>query len=163
MRDSELTEDRAAELGYRETGQREVSLRDWFSLREPGTVAETPREFAKVVNRLRVRKWAKANPERRRAIANRYALKPENLTRSMELARARRYELHKKKPPIVCTECGVLFCAAKAARGSYKREFCTNRCQAANEQRRKRRAVGARETSCRACGESGHNSRRHAR
>jgi hypothetical protein len=162
---SEQQDDLHDELGYRPAGRREIALRDWFSLRgEPTEVAPTPAAFGKLVNRLRVKKWVKENPEKRKTIANRYALKPENLKKSNAgRRRRRRARFIATNPVVTCAECSVQFCSTKPPRGGHPRRFCTELCCARNLQRKQRRAKGERETSCTVCKESGHNARRHTR
>lgn len=49
-----------AELGYRTAGRREVWQREWFSLRgDPTEPAPTPKDFKKLVARLRTAAWRK--------------------------------------------------------------------------------------------------------
>lgn len=131
MARSEVEEDRDAENGYRTAGARELGLRDWMAMRgDPGEFAPTPKAFAAVVNRLRVKKWAKENPERRREIANRYARKPGIFQRQAELSRQRRHELHRSAAQVVtCVECGVEFCLVFPPRGGRPRKFCTITCE----------------------------------
>lgn len=159
----EYEEDLHAELGYRTAGRREIYQREWFSLRgTPDEAAPTPKAFDALVNRLRVKKWAKENPEKRKVIANRYALKPENLDKSLAGARRRRRARFIATNPVVtCVGCGVEFCPTKPPRGGHPRRFCTDLCSARHLQRNQRRAAGVRETSCSMCGGSGHNARRH--
>jgi hypothetical protein len=61
-RDREDQEKLDAELGYSVRGEREVKLREWFSLREEG---ERAGDFDRKVAVLRAKKWAKEHPERR--------------------------------------------------------------------------------------------------
>lgn len=158
----DLAEDRAAELGYREAGARELALRDWWSLREPGTVAETPKEFARVIAVLRTAKWQKAHPEKKRANAYKYTHKPGVMQHQAALAKKRRHQRHKAAAPVIaCAECSALFCEARP-RGGVTRRFCTLRCGTLRKQRETRRKAGARAINCRTCGQPGHNSRRHA-
>jgi hypothetical protein len=126
---AEDREDIDAELGYSVRGERDVRLRDWMSLRgEDGEAARSPREFEALVNRLRAKKWANENPERRRAIANRYALKPENMARSIANARKRRLERVRGRV-VACGDCGAEFCQVRPKRG-IQRAFCSVNCQA---------------------------------
>lgn len=100
-----------------------AALADWAFRKEQA-------EFVKVVNRLRVRKWAKENPEKRRAIANRYARKPGVSDRTTLLSKRRRHERHRKAGKvIVCAECRAAFCEVKPRRG-LPRRFCTANCDA---------------------------------
>ncbi len=163
MSRAEYEEDLHAELGYRTAGRRELSQREWFSLRgDANEVAPNPKAFAKLVAGLRVKKWVRANPEKRKAIANRYAHKPGIIPAMIEKARQRRAKAFKAEATaIVCKECGAEFCpvSARWRSGNRKREFCTINCTARFWQRTKRRKAGARVTACRKCREPGHNSR----
>jgi hypothetical protein len=155
-RDSELEEERAAELGYRTAGAREVALRDWFSVQVEG---EKAGDFEKLVNRLRVKKWTKANPERKKQHARRYYhSSPEIGRRQTARARQRRLERHRAKPPVSCASCGVLFCNVHPKRG-IQRRYCTNACEARAHQAAARRAAGRRATRCGRCRGLGHNTR----
>ena len=134
--DAEDLERLDAERGYSERGEREVRLREWFSLRDENGAG--PKEFEKVVNRLRVKKWVKENPERRQAIALRYARKPESKARQRELGvKRRRARWIAAKSHVTCAGCGVEFCSVVAARGNVGRKFCTDNCQARTAYRAK--------------------------
>jgi hypothetical protein len=158
----ELQDDLHDELGYREAGRREVALREWFTLRgEKTEVAPTPKAFGALVNRLRVKKWVKENPEKRAAISKRYFTKKGVADRQLELARKRRHDRWKASNPIVvCSGCSVEFCPMAPKRG-VQRQFCTTNCEARCHQARQRRKAGAKATCCGICGCEGHNARRH--
>lgn len=130
MSRAEYEEDLQAELGYRTAGRREIAQREWFSLRgEAGEIAPNPKAFAKLVNVLRVTKWAKANPEKRKVIANRYAAKPGVSSHQAAMSKKRRHEaFHAAAPVIVCAECGVAFCPIAPPRGGKPRKYCTVAC-----------------------------------
>lgn len=135
----EHAEDLHAELGYRTTGQREIRQREWFSLRgEASEPIPTPREFAKVVNRLRAKKWAKENPERRKEIARRYYQKPDKKARQLELA-AKRYKARQRTEARVftCRECSAEFCKAPWTKGPLP-NFCRDACYQVNRYHRLR-------------------------
>jgi hypothetical protein len=162
MSRDDYEEDLHAELGYRTAGRREISQREWFSLRgEVGEAAPNPKAFDALINRLRVKKWAKENPERQRSRNLRYALKPQNSARNSANARKRRRaRFVKDARVIVCADCGVEFCEAKP-RGGLPRRFCSDVCGTRAVQRERRRASGQPMLHCRICGEAGHNARRH--
>jgi hypothetical protein len=158
----EYEEDLHAELGYRTAGRRELSQREWFSLRgEVHEVAPNPKAFEKLIAGLRAKKWAKENPDRRAAIAKRYFTKPQVAARQLALARKRRRDRFRMSNPVTtCPECKVEFCVIAPKRGKAKR-FCGVNCTARAYQRARRRVAGARATCCGVCGQLGHNSRRH--
>lgn len=163
MSRAEYEEDLHSELGYRTAGRREISQREWFSLRgTPDEAAPTPKAFHALVNRLRVKKWVKDNPEKRKAIANRYAAKPGVVARIVNLARQRRAARFRAEAKVItCDECGAQFCLVFPQRGNRPRRFCDVNCTARAWQRKKRRDSGVKETGCRVCGGVGHNARRH--
>lgn len=80
-----------AERGYAVRGEREVRLREWFSVREAG---EKPRDFKRLVWRLQQRRvWAKKAPEKKAKIYDyRRAWAKRNKERVLECARE-----HKRK------------------------------------------------------------------
>lgn len=160
----EYEKDLHAELGYRTAGRREVSQREWFSLRgNHDEVAPNPKAFKKLVARLRVKKWVSENPEKRRTIANRYAAKSGVIARITELSRKRARDKFRAAGLVVtCEECGSRFCPIFPQRGNRPRRFCDINCTARAWQRARRRVAGAKETGCRNCMEQGHNARRCA-
>lgn len=136
----EREEDLHAELGYRTAGQREVSLREWFSLR--GSAEEplpTPKAFERKIAVLRAVKWQRENPERRKAIANRYARKPENAKHSIDLARERRHRARREAAEVITcatADCGAQFCLVPwAKRCGLPPRFCSVACQARHRYR----------------------------
>ena len=138
----EREEDLHAELGYRTAGQREVRQREWFSLRgDPNEPIPTPGEFAKVVDRLRVVRWQKANPEKKRAKALRYYYKPDKKARQQAYAKKRYQEKsrdERKRVPariFVCRECQAEFCKAPWSRGPAP-VFCREACYSRNKYHR---------------------------
>lgn len=139
--DSELAEDRAAELGYREAGARELGLRDWYSLREPGSVAETPREFERLIGRLRSKKWAKENPERH----HEHQLRWQRANRANEVIRVKAWRHRRKREAArvyTCAgpDCGVQWCRVPYGRlgGNKYPKYCSRKCF--NRARYRRRA-----------------------
>jgi hypothetical protein len=101
-------------------------------------------EFEVLVNRLRVKKWAKEHPERRRAIGLRYYHESPG-AKQRQLARARRRRREQQRasaPVIVCAECRVEFCCAKLQRGGKPRKYCTVACM--QRERYQRITPGAR-------------------
>jgi hypothetical protein len=158
----EYENDLQAELGYRTAGRRELSQREWFSLRgEPGEAAPNPKAFDALVNRLRVKKWQKENPDKHRIASLRYALTPRGRQVNAGNARKRRRaRFIADARVIVCADCGVQFCEAKP-RGGVPRRFCSDVCGTRFVQRERRRAAGQPMLRCRICGEAGHNARRH--
>lgn len=119
-------EDIDAERGYSTVGGREQRLRDWFALHEAG---EKAGDFEKLVNRLRVKKWTSANPERKRQHANRYYHKsPEIGRRQTARARQRRAAKYRAAAPVItCAECHVEFCVI-SLKGAQKRKYCSRTC-----------------------------------
>jgi hypothetical protein len=78
------------------------------------------REFAPIVNRLRVLKWQRENPEKRRAKANRYAAKAANAERGLMLARKRRADRRRAEGQVFTCQlegCGAQFCRVPGVRG----------------------------------------------
>lgn len=127
----EREEDLHAELGYRTAGHREVSLREWFSLRgEKDEPLPTPKAFAVAVNRLRALKWARENRERHYANIARYQAQPRVRARSNEKQTERRRERYGARPDVLfsCEECGVQWCKTPWVRGP-RRRFCGQNCQ----------------------------------
>lgn len=106
---------------------RAAGIADWLFRKEEA-------EFGKLVNRLRVKKWAKANPDKRRKIANRYAAKPDVRARQDARARQERLAEHRSKV-VVCQECGVELCEVKPRKGMPRR-WCTNACFQRNKYQR---------------------------
>lgn len=155
MSREEDREEIEAELGYRVRGEREVRLREWFSLREEG---ETPRQFDLLVKALRARKyWKTASPERKaRAIAyrRRWALAhPEATAAAVAKCKRRRRKLRtpaflreeaarkaKRKAELIarhaeaiftCTRCGAQWCSALYVPlpKLFKPKYCGNACR----------------------------------
>lgn len=156
--DSEDQEKRDAELGYSVRGEREVRLREWFSLREQG---EGPRDFPKLINRLRVKKWAKANPGKRLAIANRYARRPDVQARSLELDKKRRRKRHRQRGQVFVCEldyCRAEFCRMPCIKGPRPR-FCSEIHGLIARNRAQRAAAGVELRTCGVCRKKGHNRR----
>lgn len=126
----DLAEKREAELGYRETGARELGLREWMYKREN-------RGFDALVNRLRVKKWTReVRAEGGERLAALRAVKlawwhrlaqvvRDKLSARKRAARRARYT---KSPTIfACIQCGATWCKAPWTRGEAPR-FCGNAC-----------------------------------
>jgi hypothetical protein len=115
-----------AERGYQVRGEKEVRLREWFSLREADG---GPKEFGRLVDRLRARKWAKENPSRRLQIGRSWAAR----NRARETARVRDWR-HRKTREQVTTcanrECDVQWCPVPGGnlRGNKRRIYCSQTC-----------------------------------
>lgn len=116
-----------AERGHAVRGERAVKLGEWLSLRD---VDGGPKEFGRLVRRLAAAKWRARNPDKRKAIALRYAhkLEPKKRQRELEVKRRRRRWIA-SNPELGCGECGVRFCPVKPARRC-RRTFCTAKCRA---------------------------------
>ena len=70
---NEYAEDLHAELGYRTVGQREVSQREWYSLRgDIGEAAPSPQAFKAMAKRLEKLRSRRRRPDVYRAAALRY-------------------------------------------------------------------------------------------
>lgn len=131
-----------------------AAIADWQHRKEE-------RAFGVLVNRLRVRKWQKENPERRRAIALRYARKPDVVVKQCAREKARRRQAFKANTPVhTCEQCGAQWCRVpvkgRLPRGMTPR-FCGDACAQINRYRAKAAPSGKR---CSGCGETGHNRRR---
>lgn len=94
-----------------------AAMADWSFRKEA-------RAFKAVVNRLRVAKWQRANVDRKRANARKYARKPEVKAAYNEAARARRAA--KPSEVIVCAECSQQF---SRARKGPRPKFCGDACR----------------------------------
>lgn len=113
----------------RQTGMligRAAAMADWSFRRDQ-------RDFAKLVAVLRAKKWAQENPEQRKAIANRYAAKPEARAQALQLAKERR--ARKPIPVLVCSECAALFIKA-GRKGGTVPKFCSTACYSRNRYQR---------------------------
>jgi len=123
-------EDLHAELGYRTAGQREVRQREWFSLQgDKDEPIRTPREFATVVNRLRVLKWVRENRDKHNAKVRRYQAKPGVRKHLNELQNERRRKSYGTRVEVLaCAECGAQWCKVPWVRGK-RRVFCGQNCQ----------------------------------
>ncbi len=122
---------------------------------------KSEREFGVLVNRLRVRKWQKENPAKRRATALRW------WRANREKANARHCELARKAPRSrKCDMCPVVYELPYPHPRGGVRTCCSDECrrrkdneQARRHQAPKRRAKGISETRCGNCREPGHNRR----
>jgi hypothetical protein len=127
----EREKDLHAELGYRTAGQREVSLREWFSLQgEKGEPLATPKAFASAIAVLRAKRWAKNNPERKAEISRRWA----HAHAAEKVVQVKRWRHRKTKARVfVCAspECDVSWCRVPSGRlhGNIRIKFCSARCR----------------------------------
>ena len=156
---SEAEEDRAAELGYRTAGARELAMRDWLSLQgERGEVAASPRDFKRLVWRLQQRKYWKAKPaDRKRRIQEyrrqwalahaeavrksaikckrrRRRLKTPGFIREMAARKAKRKaEQFQRRASTVfaCVVCGAEWCIAppRELPKGQKPKYCSQPCR----------------------------------
>lgn len=113
---------------------RAAALSDWSFRKEQ-------KEFATVVNRLRVKKWAKENPEKRRRNANRYASKPAVKARQRAWQIRRRHGALKARATVyVCVEpdCRAEWCRVPGTyRGGPTPRYCSSACSQRNRYQRK--------------------------
>lgn len=130
-------------------------MADWVFRREV-------REGEVVINRLRVLKWQRENPERKRANARRYAAKPAVAARGLAAGKRRRAERHRAEGKVFTCQlegCGAQFCRLPGARGlGMHPRFCTPSHYATWYDRQK--ADPAKRRTCSVCGGKGHNRRR---
>lgn len=107
-----------AERGYSVRGEREVRLRDWFSLREADG---GPKEFAKLLVRLRTKKWIRDNPAK--AAESRANWGRRNQARLHAITRA---------VVFVCAsrECDVAWCRVPSGSryGNARPVYCSQEC-----------------------------------
>jgi hypothetical protein len=124
--DREDVEAMEAERGYSVRSTREVRLREWFSLREEG---EAPGDFKRLVDVLRAKKWAKANPERYLEIHR----LSDRRHRSEALVRVKNWR-HARIRSLVFTcasrECDVQWCRVPGGqlRGNKRPIYCSSAC-----------------------------------
>ena len=98
------------------------ALREWQIKREK-------REFAQLVELLRVAKWRKAHPTLVAEYNRRWAAAPEVRDRTKRLQRAWRAAQYCAKPLMfACKQCGATWCKAPWIRGEHP-EFCADRCR----------------------------------
>ena len=127
--DQEDQERRDAELGYRTAGARELGLRDWMSMQgEPGEAAPSPKAFQSLINVLRAKKWAKANPVRRLEILRSYGKRH----RAKETVRVKAWR-HARIRALVVTcgnpECGGQWCCVPGGQHRGRRIlYCSPGC-----------------------------------
>lgn len=115
-----------AELGYSVRGEREVRLREWFSLREDG---ERAGDFDRLVSNLRAKKWAKENPGRRLEIGRKW----DRGHRAEATVRVRAWRHTRTKGKVfMCSnrECDVQWCRVPGGnlRGNKRAIYCSPRC-----------------------------------
>lgn len=133
-----------AERGHAVRGERAIKLGEWLSLRD---VDGGPKEFERLVKRLAAAKWRARNPEKRKAIALRYAhkLEPKKRQRELEVKRRRRRWIA-SNPARACGDCGVDFCPVKPARRC-PRTYCSTKCAARARWHRTHRGASRRPRS----------------
>lgn len=127
-------------------------LADWAFQREQ-------EDFAAVVNRLRVKKWAKENPEARKAIARRYARK--NRARQVKQQKELRHARHRAEGKVyACPGCGARFCRLPGTARGIPPKWCMTACYTRTKYRAKAAASAPEKLrACGLCGVRGHNRR----
>ena len=127
---AEHAENLHAELGYRTSGQREVRQREWFSLRgDANEPLPTPKAFAAMVNRLRVKKWVRENREKHNAKTRRFQAKPGIRDRMNRQQNVRRRKAGQFSMDVhTCPVCQAKWCKVPWVRG-VARIFCGQNCQ----------------------------------
>jgi hypothetical protein len=127
----ERDDDLHAELGYRTAGQREIAMREWYSLQgERGEPLATPRAFESAVAVLRAKRWAKNNPERKREISRSWA----HRNAAAKVAQVKRWRHKKTREKVfVCAtpDCNVSWCRVPFGRlrGNMRQKFCSPSCR----------------------------------
>jgi len=134
---SELRESRDAEHGYRTVGGKALRLQQWAERKED-------KAFAKLVNRLNVRRWVGAvyqeGGPRLQALRK---VKAQHAARKAVAKREGR-----RGRVTTCLECKVQWCRLPGVVG--RREiYCCLKCQRAGEWKRVKER---RRTPCRGCG-----------
>jgi len=148
-----------AERGYSVRGEREVKLREWFSLREEG---EHSGDFERLVWRLRARKywkqkketnpsshrrildyrkqWARDNKERYRKAVNEARRRGRKTLHSPGYVRERELKLKRRREERIarhaaavftCVVCGAQWCASllKELPRSNAPKYCMQKCR----------------------------------
>lgn len=141
-----------------------AALADWSFKKEK-------KEFGKLVNRLRAKKWAKENREH----VNAYHRERNKLPK-MKAARSiwkkrRRIRNHRKNAPVIVCEnaaCGAAFCRIRPWKGQ-KPRYCSNACRLTTKVRRRReqrsvscpcgRAMSGKRERCRWCAQRARRER----
>lgn len=125
---------------------KEAAMRDWRHRKEE-------RDFAKLVNRLRVRRWVRENPERRRTYAREYARLPDQLEKRRAWKAKRRAKL-RRETVYTCESCGSQWCRVPWMQPRSNTRFCSNRCvkRAARAAEGRRKALEAVPRACSECG-----------
>lgn len=152
----------AAERGYRVSGLKELRLREWHLKRELND-----REFKKLENKLRVKKWrGELYAERGeryeawRAKDRDRAKTPERRSKRAAIKRerqARKREEERRSEIFTCAECGVQWCLVPWAHGqARKRRHCSVRCYSRSQRRARTSREGKCKYTCSTCGEQGH-------
>ena len=145
MRDDDLEERRAAELGYREASAREVRLREWMA-------APPDEDFQRLIWRLQARKywqaknpeskarileyrrqWAKDHPEQVRAsmLASKRRFNARNRERLVAEKRAKyaaKSQARREATVYVCQLCGAEWCQIGRI-PSRPPKFCSQPCK----------------------------------
>lgn len=146
--DTEDLKNRDAEQGYSVRGEREVRMREWFSLREHG---EGPRDFKRLVWALQQRRaWAKKAPERKARIfayRKKWAKEHPETARDWkrrgraaqapwwqkQLARKREkfaeVSAKRRAVPWTCVVCGVQWCTVGRLPAGFKPKYCSQSCR----------------------------------
>lgn len=102
---------------------KKAALLDWSFRREQ-------RDFDKLVQRLRVRKWQKEHPAQKAASQKRYNDKPSSRAKMLACQKAARRRRQRAAPTLfTCERCGVQWCKAPWTRGLRPR-FCGDNCYA---------------------------------
>lgn len=101
---------------------RAFAIREWQIKREH-------REFAQLIEVLRVAKWRKAHPALVAEYNRRSNARPEARERTKRLHRAWRAAQYRANPLMfACKCCGATWCKAPWIRGEHP-EFCGDRCR----------------------------------
>jgi hypothetical protein len=115
-----------AEEGFVVRSAWDIKKREWFSLRGPDG---GPKEFERLVTRLRARNWAKKNPIRRLEITRLYGKRH----RAQETVRVRTWRHTQTKAKVFrCAnrECAVEWCRVPGGnlRGNKRAIYCSPQC-----------------------------------
>ena len=134
---------------------RAARMADWLFRKER-------REGDRLVALVRSLKWQHDNPERRRAIARKYAAKPDVRARQIQANKRRRHARHRAEGQVFTCQlegCGAQFCRVPGVRGlGLHPRFCRPAHYVIWRTRQK--ADPAKRRACSLCGGKGHNRRR---
>lgn len=112
---------------------KEASMRDWSFRKEQC-------DFEKLVVRLRVRKYQKANRPKINVYRADYEKRPDVAPKLRTKQRQRRAKKYRARAPIfTCRECGSQWCKVPWAR-QHRKDFCSRSCKARFGYREKKRA-----------------------